>query len=1355
MNTNTTAQTDHDGLLGEVADKYLQQLVQGEKPDIERYAEQHPEIASLIRKTFPALQIVNDSLAESKRGEGINLSSSKQLGDFRLLHELGSGGMGFVYEAEQLSMGRHVALKILPMAGALQQKQLLRFRNEVRAAAMLDHPHIVSVYSIGEDRGVHFYAMQLIRGQSLAEVIGDLQRVHAGEGPLSGGLTGESIRQAISLSDARPASASGSANAYAATEDSVKASAIANNEQATAGTVADERAELADDTRPEIKAQISTAANNSHDHGFFRSAAKLGIQAAEALQHAHDLGVLHRDIKPGNLMLDAEAQLHITDFGLARIEADAGVTMTGDILGTLRYMSPEQALAKRVIIDQRSDIYSLGVTLYELLTLQPAFSGNDRQSLLQQIAFEEPKLPTRINRAIPRELETIVMKAIAKNPRERYATAQELADDLGRYLDDMPIQAKRPSLLQRSTKWTHRNSTFVRTAVATVAIAVVIGGALLWQQRSETLAALEQAKQNAEQAETNEVLARKSAADAKESEARAEANLVLANDAAKRESLQRELAQANLALAEQNAAQAERERLVAQENFRQTRTAVDDYFTTVSTNKLLDKLELSPLRQELLESAVTYYKGFTETHANDSELAAELAAAHLRLANVYADQGSSGWVDEFASVLDIVERLVNQGADVSGWKGLREGVLFKNARAQPQVDTKNALRVFGLCNRAIPVWERLVESHPDVIGFASDLAGLHLIQGAFYETVGNNPKAKQSFQQVIANWGRFSYDELGDGRWVYLATAHSALGTAYLNDQEWELSLSSGERVEQMLGDPKKLPQLYLYDYAIFRLDLSYTLMEQAAIELGRPQLAIEKNREAVQCSRRVVEEQRKQFGDESRQVENTLARLSAALSRQIKYYADQGMDEEAAEAERELLAVNRKLGEINRKEYEIRIAANPDDAGAQNGLAWALAASPGKTPSEYELAKEHAEKAVELEPFASHIRNTLGIACLRARDFEGAVRELNMSNEMSPGSYTANNGFSLAMAYQQLGELETARRWFEAASAWHRKKPTSASIKSEAAALLGISDQSIESLKKSVPDDLELYSLALTADPEAAWAYVGRGALLEKRGESKQATSDFRRATELYNGLLDAASGDVQYPFLVSRGTLYAKMGDYDNAATDFTKAAELQPDNFSFPYRGALTQLGAGESEGYRNSCASMLEQFAETEDPQTANFTAWSCALAADAVDDFSLPVGLAERAGGKDPSNVFHLNALGAVLYRAGRFDEALARLDEAESLQVEPNPEANSSAAYTWFFFAMTHYRLGNVDEARQWYEKAAAWTSEVLAPESEEGKPKPSVPWNRRLTLELLHAETEQLLEIAAAETTPEKGVAQ
>ena len=175
---------------------------------------------------------------------------------------------------------------------------------------------------------------------------------------------------------------------------------------------------------------------------YFRTIARLGIQAAEALDHAHQNGILHRDIKPANLLVDDAGKLWITDFGLARIEADAGMTMTGDLLGTLRYMSPEQALAKRVVVDHRSDIYSLGVTLYELLTLQPAFAGDDRQELLRQIAFEEPQPPRQINAHIPQDLETIVLKAIEKNPADRYATAQELADDLQRFIANKPIKAR-------------------------------------------------------------------------------------------------------------------------------------------------------------------------------------------------------------------------------------------------------------------------------------------------------------------------------------------------------------------------------------------------------------------------------------------------------------------------------------------------------------------------------------------------------------------------------------------------------------------------------------------------------------------------------------------------------------------------------------------------------------------------------------------------------------------------------------------------------------------------------------------------------------------------------------------------
>jgi tetratricopeptide (TPR) repeat protein len=206
---------------------------------------------------------------------------------------------------------------------------------------------------------------------------------------------------------------------------------------------------------------------------------------AGALEHAHQQGVVHRDIKPSNLMLDARGKVWVTDFGLARVESAASLTVTGDLVGTLRYMSPEQALAKRVVIDHRTDVYSLGATLYELLTLEPVFGGKDRQELLRQIAFEEPMPPRRWNRAIPGELETIVLKALEKNPADRYATAQDFADDLERFVKDEPIRARRPSLAQRARKWARRHRGLVRTAAALALVVLLVGGALLWREQRQ------------------------------------------------------------------------------------------------------------------------------------------------------------------------------------------------------------------------------------------------------------------------------------------------------------------------------------------------------------------------------------------------------------------------------------------------------------------------------------------------------------------------------------------------------------------------------------------------------------------------------------------------------------------------------------------------------------------------------------------------------------------------------------------------------------------------------------------------------------------------------------------------------
>ena len=316
-----------DALLGEVAGEFFERMTNGERPDIEQYVTRYPQLAEQIRSAFPALQLVGDSRAESPGHHcgDVDVTRSQTLGDFRMLGELGRGGMGVVYEAEQLSMGRRVALKVLPFAALAQEKSLQRFRNEVRAAGALNHPNIVQIHSVGEERGVHFFAMQLIRGQTMADVIAQLASLQTDGRP----LTGDSISDALSES--------GGARERTGDEPTMDSRLQADGEAVSEPRQVDR----------ETEARISTEGSGSSRAAFARSAARLGIQAAEALQHAHDQGVLHRDIKPGNLMLDAEAQLYVADFGLARIDSDVGVTMTGDLIGTLRYMSPEQALAKR------------------------------------------------------------------------------------------------------------------------------------------------------------------------------------------------------------------------------------------------------------------------------------------------------------------------------------------------------------------------------------------------------------------------------------------------------------------------------------------------------------------------------------------------------------------------------------------------------------------------------------------------------------------------------------------------------------------------------------------------------------------------------------------------------------------------------------------------------------------------------------------------------------------------------------------------------------------------------------------------------------------------------------------------
>jgi serine/threonine protein kinase len=420
-----------DARVTVAVEEYLALWDAGTCPDRQEFLARHPDIADALAECLDGLDFIRSAAPGLRESPPVSLADAIQpegpLGDFRIVREVGRGGMGVVYEAVQISLGRRVALKVLPFASTLDPRQLQRFKNEAQAAAHLHHQSIVPVYATGCECGVHYYAMQFIEGRTLAAII---QELRLGAKPRT-------------QSEPRPLGSGGNGcdetTAYIPRPDGH-------------GSVP---------TLP--KAGISTE-RSTQTLAYFRSVAQLAVQAAEALEHAHQLGIVHRDIKPANLLVDGRGQLWVTDFGLAHCQSQGALTMSGDLVGTLRYMSPEQALAKRVIVDHRTDIYALGVTFYELLTLEPAFNGRDRQELLRQIAFEEPKWPRRLNPAIPAEVETIVLKAMDKNPSERYATAQEVADDLERWLRDESILARRPSVGMRVRKWMRRHKPVVATA---------------------------------------------------------------------------------------------------------------------------------------------------------------------------------------------------------------------------------------------------------------------------------------------------------------------------------------------------------------------------------------------------------------------------------------------------------------------------------------------------------------------------------------------------------------------------------------------------------------------------------------------------------------------------------------------------------------------------------------------------------------------------------------------------------------------------------------------------------------------------------------------------------------------------
>jgi serine/threonine protein kinase len=612
--------TDQHDLLDRLAEEFVSRRRQGERASIEEYERQYPDLAEEIRDIFPTMleleQLkVHKAISSGGTPASIGPVPLTRLGDFRILREIGRGGMGVVYEAEQESLHRRVALKVLGTQLGMSARQKARFRREAEAAARLHHTNIVPIFGVGEDQGLQFYAMQFIEGVPLSRLVRAWRDAAVG-GP-SPDKTNPPVSSAGSLSlvgavhellgrDAADSGETPSGGAAKTLIDESEGPAVPSPlmqvtlepDSCGAGparVVVQQKPSAA----PRDKAEPAPLTPREH-RAFWQEIVRIVIDVAQALGHAHHLGILHRDVKPANLLLDTTGAIWVTDFGLAKVETqDHTITRSGDFIGTLRYVAPEQLHGNA---DRRSDVYSLGLTLFELLTLQPAFADEPLAQIMQRQTRELPKKPCAINPLIPRDLETITLKACATDPAHRYQSAEEFAADLRRFAEDRPIHARPVTWIERTWRWSRKNPIISAlgsiSALLLLSLVTVLGIA-----NYKIGAANEQLEQSVD-------AAKKSAAEAQTERALADANLQLA-------------VQAFEDIMDNVASRGSPVSLVSEDE----------------ASGISEPVDVSPADARLLERLLEFFERFAKQ--NQKDLTSEMAAIRSRIGDIQLRLGRS------------------------------------------------------------------------------------------------------------------------------------------------------------------------------------------------------------------------------------------------------------------------------------------------------------------------------------------------------------------------------------------------------------------------------------------------------------------------------------------------------------------------------------------------------------------------------------------------------------------------------------------------------------------------------------------------------------------------------------------
>jgi serine/threonine protein kinase/tetratricopeptide (TPR) repeat protein len=1244
------------GGLGPLADEFLERCRRGERPALTEYTAAHPELAEQIRELFPALVMLEDVRPgpPGLAGTPPDTGPPRRLGEYRILREIGRGGMGVVYEAEQVSLGRRVALKVLPPGTLGDARQVERFQREARAAARLHHTNIVPVFAVGEEGGTHYYVMQYIEGRPLDEVLAELRRlrdetarrgvpgaaadtsateVPPGDGAPAGGPSSASLARSLCYGPFHPAQSPDVPTSLSAGPH-LRAGAVQSSGL------------LCDSQRP-----------------FAKRLAHLGVQVAEALEYASDQGILHRDIKPSNLLLDVWGTVWLTDFGLAKATGTPDLTRPGDLRGTLRYLAPERFEGRA---DVRSDIYALGLTLYEVLTLRPAFCGRDQAELTHRITTAEPPRLDRIDPHLPRDLVTIVHKAIGKDPADRYQTPAALADDLRRFLDDRPIVARRAGLSEQAWRWCRRNPSTAGLLAALLALVLLGTGGWVWVER--------------QQAE-------------RRGRARAAAEAALAQVPGLRQQGRWPEAEAVLTQGRSRLDDAGsddlRRRLARAEEDLRLATALEQV-------RLTPAIEGGRLDYRGMAAAYAHAFGQAglDSWGDEGAMAARIRASDLRPQLVMA-------LDHWAYV-----------ADALGDRRSMARLLGLARRVDPDPRWGDRFRAPGVWGDPEALRRLAAEAQERLAGEASEggppTALLTLLARKLGQQEGQAEPLLRAAQRRHPEdfWLNYALGEALRERKPaeavgFYRAALATRPTVAVVYAEVGMALYRQRHFDEAVLALRKAIELRP-NAAPYQHNLGLCLRDQ-----GRADEAVAAYRRAIQLDPKGAPAHHG-LGlclQDQGQLDEAMAEYRRAIELDPKgapAHVQLGMVLRARGCTEEAIAAFGEAVQLD-PGGALAHAALVDELLRRGHFAEARAAAqrgldvlPGDEPRRPALRhkREQSERMLALDAKLPALLQGEGRPA-------AAADQLDLARLCRDGGrlYAAARLYAAVLAARPAlaDDLGSANR-YDAACAAARAAADRGSDEARLGELerAGLRRQALDWLRA----DLMLRAKLLRGGKSVAAAlktWQTADDLAGVRDPAPLAKLPAAECKEWRRLWADVAALLAADPLEPAQALIARRA--WGRAAECYARVLKRGPtDDGHFWFEHAALLLLSGDRPGYARACARMVERCGTKAPDLRAYHVARACTLAGGAVAEASLPGRLAETELKDHAGDFWSLTEQGALHYRAGRFREAVPLFEQ--SLRADPK---SGRAVLNWLWLALAHQRLGQAAEARRWLGKAQAW----------------------------------------------------